>query len=104
MARKANGSAATTSTPTVSTELLAQRQYYTKVQQMGFEFGLTVADAFIRGIRDIGWLIGQYGGTVKGWVKKCSPPLVVNGRPAEIHWYEAHGVGRREIKIKRILD
>ena len=23
---------------------------------------------------------------------------------AEIHWYEAHGIGRREFKIKRILD
>ncbi|MFQ5823374.1 MAG: hypothetical protein ACE5JB_04895 [bacterium] len=23
---------------------------------------------------------------------------------AEIHWYEAHGIGKRDIKIKRILD
>jgi len=23
---------------------------------------------------------------------------------AEIHWYEAHGIGRQEIKIKRILS
>lgn len=23
---------------------------------------------------------------------------------AEVHWYEAHGIGRREFKIKRILD
>jgi len=23
---------------------------------------------------------------------------------AELHWYEAHGVGRRKIKIKRLLD
>jgi len=23
---------------------------------------------------------------------------------AEVHWYEASGVGRREFKIKRILD
>jgi hypothetical protein len=22
---------------------------------------------------------------------------------AEIHWYEAHGIGKRELKIKRIL-
>lgn len=22
---------------------------------------------------------------------------------AEVHWYEAHGVGRREMKIKRLL-
>jgi hypothetical protein len=24
-------------------------------------------------------------------------------RTAEIHWYEAHGIGRKEVKIKRIL-
>ena len=23
---------------------------------------------------------------------------------AEIHWYEAHGIGKKDIKIKRILD
>ena len=23
---------------------------------------------------------------------------------AELHWYEAHGIGRREMKIKRFLD
>jgi hypothetical protein len=23
---------------------------------------------------------------------------------AEIHWYEAHGIGRKEMKIKRFLD
>ncbi len=25
-------------------------------------------------------------------------------RLAELHWYEAHGVGRKKIKIKRFLD
>jgi hypothetical protein len=25
-------------------------------------------------------------------------------RRAEIHWYEAHGVGRKKFKIKRFLD
>jgi hypothetical protein len=25
-------------------------------------------------------------------------------RRAEIHWYEAHGIGKRKIKIKRYLD
>jgi hypothetical protein len=24
-------------------------------------------------------------------------------RTAEVHWYEAHGVGRRDIKVKRYL-
>ena len=23
---------------------------------------------------------------------------------AEVHWYEAHGLGRKEVKIKRFLD
>ena len=23
---------------------------------------------------------------------------------AEIHWYEAHGIGRKELKIKQFLD
>ena len=25
-------------------------------------------------------------------------------RLAEVHWYEAHGIGRRELKIKRYID
>jgi len=27
-----------------------------------------------------------------------------NIRRVELHWYEAHGIGRRDIKIKRYLD
>jgi hypothetical protein len=23
---------------------------------------------------------------------------------AELHWYEAHGIGRQEMKIKRLLE
>jgi hypothetical protein len=25
-------------------------------------------------------------------------------RKAELHWYEAHGIGKRKMKIKRLLD
>jgi hypothetical protein len=25
-------------------------------------------------------------------------------RRVELHWYEAHGIGKRELKIKRYLD
>lgn len=25
-------------------------------------------------------------------------------RVAELHWYEAHGIGKRKMKIKRLLD
>jgi len=25
-------------------------------------------------------------------------------RKAELHWYEAHGIGKKKMKIKRFLD
>jgi len=25
-------------------------------------------------------------------------------RLAEVHWYEAHGIGKRQMKVKRYLD
>ena len=25
-------------------------------------------------------------------------------RRAEVHWYEAHGIGKRQMKVKRLLD
>ena len=25
-------------------------------------------------------------------------------RRVELHWYEAHGIGKRDVKIKRYLD
>jgi hypothetical protein len=43
-----------------------------------------------------------------GWRKRKGFAAVelVSGeiRSAEIHWYEASGVGRREFKIKRFVD
>ena len=53
-----------------------------------------------KAIRDIGRLLRQYGGTIKGWIKKSTRPMTIAGRPAEIHWYEHHGIGRVEEKIK----
>lgn len=38
-----------------SEELRAQRDYTERLVQESFDFGLTVADAFVRGIRDIGY-------------------------------------------------
>src|SRR3954453_5957946 len=40
---------------TISKDLEAQREYQRRVKDAGFDFGLTVADAFVRGIRDIGY-------------------------------------------------
>jgi hypothetical protein len=58
------------------------------------------------GIRDVGRLKKRYG---RGrWRKRKGVALVqlVGGevRIAEVHWYEAAGIGRRELKIKRILE
>jgi hypothetical protein len=57
-------------------------------------------------IRDISRLRRHYG---RGrWRKMKGTALVrlASGRIrlAELHWYEAHGIGRKEIKRKRYLD
>ncbi|MFN6964901.1 MAG: hypothetical protein ACK4S4_14195 [Pyrinomonadaceae bacterium] len=57
-------------------------------------------------IREIEVLNTRYG---KGRWRKLKGKAFVrlqNGkmRLAEIHWYEAHGIGRRKMKIKRFLD
>jgi hypothetical protein len=59
-----------------------------------------------RGIRELRRLNRIYGKTT--WKKKkgiaklrLSDGVVIF---AEIHWYEGHGVGRREIKIKKYLE
>ena len=58
-----------------------------------------------RGIRLLKNLRKRHGG--KRWRKLKGDATVrlVNGavRRAEIHWYEAHGVGKRGLKIKRFL-
>jgi hypothetical protein len=57
-------------------------------------------------IRERDSLKARYGG--RRWRKLKGVALVrlVNGsvRKAELHWYEAHGVGRQKMKIKRFLD
>lgn len=42
-------------TETTNKDLAAQRAYVSKMQQAEFDFGLMVAEAFVRGIRDIGY-------------------------------------------------
>ena len=57
-------------------------------------------------IRDLQRLRCRYGG--RRWRKVKGSALVelMTGeiRSAELHWYEAHGIGRKEIKLKRLLD
>jgi hypothetical protein len=52
------------------------------------------------GIRDIDRLISRYGGTGSRWIKKSTTVIIINGRRAEVHWYEHPGIGRFEQKLK----
>jgi hypothetical protein len=57
-------------------------------------------------IRDIMRIRKQHG--VGRWRKMkgiADVRLQTGGiRKAELHWYEAHGIGRKKMKIKRLLD
>ena len=57
-------------------------------------------------IRERRALKARFGG--RRWRKLKGVALVrfPNGevRRAELHWYEAHGVGRRKMKVKQVLD
>jgi hypothetical protein len=63
----------------------------------------TIAEG--RGIRELSRLLKRYGG--KNW-RKCkgvARVLLNTGEvyDAELHWYEAHGVGKVDMKLKRWL-
>ena len=57
-------------------------------------------------IRDLSRLRKQYGSGRWRKLKGVATVRLVNDniRQAEVHWYEAHGIGRRKMKIKRFLD
>lgn len=59
-----------------------------------------------KGIRESRRLVRTYG--VAFWRKRKGFATVrwPDGRlqAVEVHWYGAHGVGRKELKIKRIVD
>jgi len=75
-----------------------------------FEIGGDIRDvkriAVGRSIRELRRLTKAYGGgrwrKLKGTARVRLPGQGV--RQAELHWYEAHGMGRKEFKIKRFLD
>ena len=48
----------------------------------------------------------QFGGGRWRKVKGIASVRLANGRiqTVELHWYEAHGIGRKKLKIKRFLD
>ena len=58
-----------------------------------------------RAIRDLAKLRKAYGKgrwrKLKGWaLVELDTGEVLK---AELHWYEAHGIGRREMKVKQVL-
>lgn len=59
-----------------------------------------------RSIRDLARLRKVYGPGRWRKLKGVTSVRLSSGRVrlAELHWYEAHGIGKREIKRKRYLD
>lgn len=53
-------------------------------------------------IRDVGRLVARYGGKPSKWLKKSSPRFEVAGEHFEYHWYEHAGIGKVEMKRKRV--
>ena len=57
-------------------------------------------------IRDLRRLRKRYG--TGRWLKRKGWATVrlADGtiHRAELHWYKAHGIGRKELKVKRLLD
>lgn len=58
------------------------------------------------GIRDLAQLREHFGGGNWRKLKGFATVRLADGTiaEAEIHWYEAHGIGKRWMKIKRYLD
>jgi len=57
-------------------------------------------------IRDVMRLRRKFGSGRWRKLKGVARVRLGNGpiRLAEVHWYEAHGIGRKNMKIKRFLD
>ncbi len=56
-------------------------------------------------IREIARLRKQFGAGRWRKLKGVATVRLANGRirKVELHWYEAHGIGKRKLKIKRYL-
>jgi hypothetical protein len=59
-----------------------------------------------RGIRELALLNRMYGAGRWRKLKGIATVVLQDGsvRLAELHWYEANGIGKRRIKVKRYLD
>ncbi len=59
-----------------------------------------------RSIRQLAKLRKEYGSGRWRKLKGIVRVRLLDGtiRKAEIHWYEAHGLGKKKLKVKRFLD
>ena len=57
-----------------------------------------------RRIRGIERLLREHGGKPSMWTKQSGPAVEIDGDLYEYHWYEHHGIGRFEIKRKKVRD
>ena len=57
-------------------------------------------------IRDLRRLMESYGDGRWRELKGVATVRLQNGRVrrAELHWYEAHGIGKKDFKIKRYVE
>jgi len=58
------------------------------------------------GLRDRRRLVREYGAGKWRKMKGIATVRLADGTicEAELHWYEAHGIGKKEIKFKRPID
>ena len=77
---------------------------------MEFEVIGTISDIEIiavgKSIRELGRLRRAYGSGRWRKLKGVGLVRLADGfvGQAELHWYEAHGIGKREMKIKTLLE
>ena len=80
------------------------------VDEQGFEIISEIVDVDIiaagNGIRDLRRLVETYGDGRWRKLKGTATVRLRNTliRRVELHWYEAHGIGRKEIKRKGYVD
>ena len=58
-----------------------------------------------KSIRDLARLRRTYGSARWRKLKGVARVRLLDGAEylAEVHWYEAHGIGRRDLKVKRVI-
>jgi hypothetical protein len=86
-------------------ELVSNYIHVTEFKLVGDLSGIETIAAG-HAVRDLARLRRSYGGTHWRKMKGRAFIQLRNGRIrlAELHWYEAHGIGRKEFKRKRYFD